>query len=65
MFVLITLLLAVVINAAAWLYIKNAPDNDRGWKGNWQINPESGRGIELRKQVFGTDDEQLDRKSVV
>ncbi|MEJ2138054.1 MAG: hypothetical protein P8Y61_01150 [Gammaproteobacteria bacterium] len=58
-FVLITLLLAVVINAAAWLYIKNAPGNDRGWKGNWQINPESSRGIELRKQIFSTDNEEF------
>ncbi len=55
--VLITILFLIAINMGAWVYLGNTSNNDRDWKGKWQISPQSRRGIEIRKRVLDTDDE--------
>jgi hypothetical protein len=53
---LIALIIFCILNYGAWIYLDSASQNNRGWKGNWQVNPESRRGIQVRKRVLETED---------
>lgn len=52
----VALLLFVLLNVAAWFYLDGGADDARGWGERWQVDAASRRGVEIRSEVFGTDD---------